>query len=177
MEVRAELGVADHQAFTRYVWYSGARGGRVWIALILVAILSLFLFLEIKLGVNLDPSTMLFTVFILSSYLVLAQRRMRPSGDGPSLGSRTFRIDDEGIRESARHHESFTRWTGVRNVARTDDHIFVFVDNCEACILPRRSFANDTEFRRCAEELEAHVARGECAAATAPLTAVREAGC
>ncbi len=145
MQVTSNIRMDDHRAFTRYVWYSGARGSWLWFLLIFIAVVVITVLMEVRTGLRLDTPTMLMTMVILTAYLALAQRRIRPIADGVALGLRTFEIENEGLRERSKHYESLTRWSGVRSVDETRDHIFVFIDNCEAHIIPKRAFRNDEE--------------------------------
>jgi len=154
MELTTDIKMHDHQAFTRFVWYSGARGTWLWFVLIFAGVFAISLMLEFNAGYRLDSPTMLVTMVILCGYLALAQRRIRPLADGTALGPRTFQITPEGLREKSQHYESLTRWSGVRDIGDTREHIFVMIDNCEAHIVPKRSFADDGHCRRFLDELE-----------------------
>jgi hypothetical protein len=140
------------------VWYSGARGSWAWFVLISVAALSISVLLESKAGIRLDATSMLVSMIILTGYLALAQRRIRPFPEGASLGSRTYVVSAEGLRERSRQFDTLTRWCGVREVDETPDHIFVFIDNCQAHIVPKRAFASADECRRFSSELRRRLA-------------------
>jgi len=103
-------------------------------------------------------ATMLLTMVILTGYLALAQRRLRPDPDGASLGDRTFTIAHEGLRERSRHYDLLTRWSGVRSIEENRGYLFVFIDNCHAHIIPKRGFANDNDARLFADELRRRTA-------------------
>jgi len=157
MQVTTELRNDDHHAFTRHVWYSGARGGRAWFVLIFLAALLLTIVIENETRMQLHTPTMLVTMFILLGYLSLAQRRIRPSSDGASLGIRTFKLVSDGLVERSRHHENLTRWSGIRGIDETKNHIFVFIDNCQAYIIPKRGFAEEAQCNAFVEELRRRV--------------------
>ena len=158
MEISTDIRVEDHQAFTRYVWYSGARGSWMWFLLIFLGVVALSTLLEAQASISLDTPTMLVTMVILTGYLALAQRRIRPDGDGASLGTRSFELTREGLWERSRNYEMLTRWRGIREVDETPTHIFVFIDNCQAHIIPKRAFSNAEHSRRFGEELRRRVA-------------------
>lgn len=153
MKLTTEITPEDHQAFTRHVWYSGARGSWVWFVMIFLGVMALSTLLEANAGIHLDTATMLVTMIILTGYLALAQRRIRPRPDGASLGARTFEITSDGLWERSRHYETLTRWLGVCEVDETRTHFFVYIDNCQAHIIPKRAFADADECRRFGEEL------------------------
>jgi hypothetical protein len=158
MEISTDIRAEDHQAFTRHVWYSGARGSWVWFLLIFLGVVALSILLEAQAGIRLDTPTMLVTMVILTGYLALAQRRIRPDRDGASLGPRTFELGREGLWERSRNFETLTRWRGVREIDETATHIFVFIDNCQAHIIPKRAFSNLEHCRRFAEETRRRIA-------------------
>ena len=153
MQVTTDLRSDDHQAFTRHVWYSGARGGWVWFALIFLAALLITIVIQNEAHIRMHTPTMLVTMIILLGYLSLAQRRIRPSDDGASLGIRTFKLVDDGLLERSRHHEHLTRWSGIRAVDETKAHLFVFIDNCQAHIIPKRGFAEESQCKTFVQEL------------------------
>jgi len=169
MQVTTDLRSDDHQAFTRHVWYSGARGGWAWFVLIFVATLLITVVIQSEAHIRMHTPTMLVTMFVLLGYLSLAQRRIRPSDDGASLGIRTFKLVDEGLLERSRHHEHLTRWSGIRGVDETKNHIFVFIDNCQAHIIPKRGFAEDTQCKTFVEELRRGVSDVAQIPAAAPI--------
>jgi hypothetical protein len=78
MRVKTDITPDDHQAFTRHIWYSGARGSWLWFVMIFVGVVALSAMLEANAGIHLDTATMLVTMVILTGYLALAQRRIRP---------------------------------------------------------------------------------------------------
>ena len=153
MRVKTDITPDDHQAFTRHIWYSGARGSWLWFVMIFVGVVALSAMLEANAGIHLDTATMLVTMVILTGYLALAQRRIRPRADGASLGPRTFELTTEGLWERSRCYETLTRWPGVCGVDETARHFFVFIDNCQAHIIPKTAFADTEECTRFGEEL------------------------
>jgi hypothetical protein len=159
MQVTTDLQRIDHQAFTRHVWYSGARGGWVWFIMIFLAALAVTVAIQSQAHIRMHTPTMLTTMFVLLGYLSLAQRRIRPNIDGVSLGIRTYKLVDEGLLERSRHHEHLTRWSGFCGVDETKTHIFVFIDNCQAHIIPKRGFAEESQCAAFVEELRSGAAR------------------
>jgi hypothetical protein len=153
MQVTTELRQDDHTAFTRYVWYSGSRGSWARFVLLFAGAAVTTGLLESQASLHLDTPTMLVTVAILLGYLELAQRRVRPLPDGASLGMRTFRLVDAGLLERSRHHENLTHWTGIHAVDESRHHVFVFIDNCHAHIIPKRGFADEGQCRAFVEQL------------------------
>jgi hypothetical protein len=125
--------------------------------MIFVGIVALSALLEANAGIHLDTATMLVTMVILTGYLALAQRRIRPRTEGASLGARTFELTSEGLWERSRHYETLTRWPGVCSIDETPRYFFVFIDNCQAHIIPKRSFEDSDACRRFGEHLHGRV--------------------
>ena len=172
MQVTTDLRQDDHLAFTRFVWYSGARGGWAWFVLIFIVALLFTTVIETKAGMRVDTPTMLLTMCILLAYLSLAQRRLRPCSEGPSLGMRTFKVVADGLIERARNYENLSRWEGIRSIDETKSHIFVFIDNCQAHIVPKRGFAEESHCRAFVDELRRGVASSIPTSFTAPAGAL-----
>ena len=175
MQVTTELRQDDHVAFTRYVWYSGSRGCWGWFGLTFVGTALLTSLAESRLNLRLDTPTLLVTVTVLLGYLELAQRRVRPLPDGASLGMRTFKVVDAGLLERSRHHENLTRWTGIHAVDETKQHLFVFIDNCHAHIIPKRGFADESHCKAFVERLRNGVLAHEAPVATETILPIATA--
>jgi hypothetical protein len=172
MEIKSDISMDDHQAFTRYVWYSGARGSWLWFVLIFLAVVAISVLLQVSAGIRLDTTTMLVTMVILTGYLALAQRRIRPDADGASLGERTFELSREGIWERSHHYDTLTRWSGVREIDETRDYVFVFIDNCQAHIIPKRAFTDPSHCGRFVAELRRHAGSKTATTVSTPVAQV-----
>lgn len=80
-----------------------------------------------------------FLVFVFY-FQLRARRQMQPDETGSVLGRKSYELTDAGIVERTPHSESMFRWSGVRAVDETPEHLFLFIDRCAAYIIPKRSF-------------------------------------
>jgi hypothetical protein len=88
-----------------------------------------------------------FLVLIIY-FLVVSARQMRsymPLENGVVLGSHIYEVGESGIGEQAKSYSSFTEWGAVKSLAVNQDHIYLFLDTMVAHIIPKRSFADQTE--------------------------------
>ncbi len=51
-----------------------------------------------------------------------------------------------GLRVTSRNGETLTRWPAVKEVVRTEDHVFFFIASRTAFLAPRRAFADANAF-------------------------------
>lgn len=49
-------------------------------------------------------------------------------------------VTEHGIHETRSQGDAFHSWSGIREIARTDDHLFVFVGRTSAHIIPVAAF-------------------------------------
>lgn len=77
----------------------------------------------------------------------LAKRRIMrlPLDEGTTLGEHFLRIGPEGVFSKTMVSEGIYRWSGIKDVAQTKDHIFMFTDAHMAHIIPKRAFANQSD--------------------------------
>ena len=97
--------------------------------------------------------TFLFMV-IIGDISRRQMQRMRPADDGFVVCSQEVFLEDEGIRQRSRHHQSVFQWSLIRAVTVTEQHVFVMVDRIAGIILPRRAFSSDAEREQFVSEIE-----------------------
>ncbi len=144
-----QLERADVLAFHRFRTIGSClRGGSHAWMLRGLALLALALALvEWRTG---DPPTvaglLLFAVAILlfpRAYWALVLGRCRKAVDDPQnafrMGRKTMTMTPEGLHIAEPGEESKLAWVNVIRVARTDDHIFLFVSTLQALVIPRAS--------------------------------------
>ena len=57
-----------------------------------------------------------------------------------------------GLQSSSADGETLTRWPAVKEVVRTDEHVFFFISSKTAFLVPRRAFRDPQEFEAFASE-------------------------
>jgi hypothetical protein len=58
----------------------------------------------------------------------------------------TFTLDEEGFIAESRYGKAELKWAIVQKLARTKNHIFIYVAQYAAHVIPRRAFRDDAEW-------------------------------
>jgi hypothetical protein len=178
MSIKTEVTQKDYQAFVKHVarMVSASSGSKIVRLFISIAFgLALALALSL-LKVAARPTFFwalicgaLFGGLVLMSFVAYVSRqqmqRMRPVDDWLIVGAHEVFLEEEGIRQRSRRHQSVYQWSLVRAVALTEQHMFVMVDRIAGIILPRRAFASEAEREQFLSEIERR--SGQARAATA----------
>ena len=59
---------------------------------------------------------------------------------------KTLSFGEDSILGESEYGKSETRWTVFQKLARTRNHIFLYVGQGTAVVIPRRAFNNSTQF-------------------------------
>lgn len=70
------------------------------------------------------------------------------------VGPQRVELTPQGLRTTSPKGETLTRWSGVQEVVRTQDHVFVFVTRNTAFMAPRRAFPSADAFEAFGRETE-----------------------
>ena len=62
------------------------------------------------------------------------------------LTDHTITLEDGSFVEETAYNNTDHKWTGVQKLARTRRHIFIYVSQHAAHVIPRRAFRDDTEW-------------------------------
>lgn len=97
------------------------------------------------------PTALAVSVFVNALFIAFAweffhvQRALRPEADDRFMSERAIELTADGISEVGPLTDSFTRWAAVREAKETAKHLFLFLDNRSAHIIPKRSFSDPEE--------------------------------
>lgn len=81
-----------------------------------------------------------------------SNRRFLESDAGaPALAPRTVQLDEQGVHSGMGDADSRIGWSAIHRVGRGPQHLFLYLDGRQALIVPRRAFAEESEFEDCAE--------------------------
>jgi hypothetical protein len=69
------------------------------------------------------------------------------------LGKHELEIRDEGLVERTDINESLHRWAGFHKIVLTRRHLFIYVTDTNAHVVPRRCFASEPEMLAFRDEL------------------------
>jgi hypothetical protein len=64
--------------------------------------------------------------------------RMASSGGLGSIGPHRLFVDGEGLHEETTGTKLITAFPSIRRIEQTDDHVFIFVGEARALIIPKR---------------------------------------
>lgn len=55
-------------------------------------------------------------------------------------------LSSEGIKRVSPHSEGLHRWRAIQNISATPTHVFFYVNNAQAVVVPARAFFDEAEF-------------------------------
>jgi hypothetical protein len=82
-----------------------------------------------------------------------------PEEGGLTLGRVHMELSTEGIHTERDHSTALTRWSALREVTRTDTHLFLWVDALSAYILPLRDLPEGLDAEAVVERMQAFAGR------------------
>jgi len=143
------LDQEDVWQLTRYVYRSDRRYRRQMISLVvyLPALLLLFMWLSLhRFWLSLAVAALFSGILLPLIYWKVKRDVMRTAAKRPGvLGEHTIEIDAEGVRERTAVNDTFTSWKGVHNIVDDKKHIYLFVAENMAHVVPKRAFASDLD--------------------------------
>lgn len=160
MTIQTDITQTDWAAFVKFVVRRAARGatgrlGRWFISIGIGVVLGLTFTFS---GISLDIPSLLVGIVGGTVWLVtvsrLRSRGMGPARDSYILGPREVTVSDDGLHETSQQHDSVFRWSAIREVLVTDQHVFVMVDTSAALIVPTRAFQTDDEREQFVNEIQ-----------------------
>jgi hypothetical protein len=93
-----------------------------------------------------------FTVFAVITVLSLVSKANRTI-----LTDHSITIRDDVLVEESPFSRTEQKWTGIPRLVRTRRHIFAYISQYAAHVIPRRAFPDAQEFDRFYAELNSHV--------------------
>jgi hypothetical protein len=160
MTINTDITQKDWKAFVRYIVRRAQKRCMLlsFLMIMIVGIVVASIVMFSAAGIEFPPPSF-FTGLVVgiiaqiaASWLVA--RQMRPAADGYILGPQEIEVTDAGFRVMSQRHESVFHWDGIRDAEVTAKHIFVMVDRNAGIIVPRRSFASDSEREEFVSEVQ-----------------------
>jgi hypothetical protein len=62
------------------------------------------------------------------------------------VGKHTLSITSAGVTDKTRFGNTVTTWRDVRKVVATNEHVFIYVSDTVAHVVPRRDFPDEARF-------------------------------
>ena len=169
MKLTYRIEKKDHYAFQ---WHYILRSSNAWRQYSVVLILGM-------LGISYDSYNreadfqtaityiagyvlLMVLTFFVSSYITLKSAVSRNcSGDNNRLvGEHCFIVDDTAVCEQSGPVEIRVKWIGIHKIAVGEEHAFIFYNPQSAFIVPKRAFADESDFnqfvRDCNSRLPGH---------------------
>lgn len=154
MEINVDITREDYASFNKYWVFKKRKNISVLVVLIFAFGFSYIIdykppFEFLKYLINVIFIGFVFGFFYFLVMLMLMElTKYLPSEGGAVLGKRKFIITDEGLYEETKNGKSFQEWNGIKDIEVNKKHIFVFVDNVAAYIIPKRYFSNQEEQKK-----------------------------
>lgn len=79
---------------------------------------------------------------------------LMPNEPGPSLGPLKLTVNEQGIAVAGTGSKTITEWSGVKQIARINDYIFIFIDRQMAHYVPVSAFETEKKVTEFLNELE-----------------------
>lgn len=92
--------------------------------------------------------------------------RFVPSEDGSFFSPGTLHLSAAGLKSSGRGQESSTDWSWVKNVSSTETHVFLWMDQTIAQVIPVRELPDGVAMSDFMASLESWVSAGKGESAT-----------
>jgi protein-S-isoprenylcysteine O-methyltransferase Ste14 len=73
------------------------------------------------------------------------QDQMLPQPEGSVLGSHLYKIREDAIHIHSSYGTTQLSWRGIKSLEETPRHFFLFIDRSVAFILPKHSFAGESQ--------------------------------
>ena len=89
----------------------------------------------------------LLLAFVVVFWTVITVLTMISRKNKPLYCRRSLTVGDEGFITESEYGRSETRWPLVQRLARTRTHIFLYLSQQSAVIVPRRAFADKTQWK------------------------------
>lgn len=146
MRIEVEHTLADWRAYLRFVTQNtAAQRRRLWLVIVVVAVATALLLsaLDWIPGWRFDGWSALLAIgFVVTMILIMARLNRRLSGVPQSwLGPQVYELREDGIHCETRSGRTFVRWSALREVVETPDHLFLMLDEVAALIVPTRGLA------------------------------------
>lgn len=86
------------------------------------------------------PFVLLYPSVLRHETIAVARRQVGSDPAGPALGHHTLEVTADAVTEVCALHTLSIRWPGIRSITGTSNHIFIYLTNHSAIIVPLRSF-------------------------------------
>jgi hypothetical protein len=89
---------------------------------------------------------LLLALFMIAFWGVIILLSMISRRNKPLFCDKTITLGEEAFIGESQYGKSETRWTMVQKLARTRSHIFIYLNQENAVVIPRRAFENAAQW-------------------------------
>jgi hypothetical protein len=161
-DIHIEVNLDDFRAFLSFVQTRAknttSRGGNPILARLLTFFVWMGTGLALSLLVNafggrvhlpsaIGAAVLVLTIFVSMIYsrMKRLQDQMLPQPDGAVLGGHLYQIRDDALHIHSSYGATQLAWRGIKSLEETPTHFFLFIDQSVGFILPKRSFAGESQ--------------------------------
>lgn len=92
-------------------------------------------------------AVIVFTIVVSLIYwhMKKLQDQMLPQPGGAVLGSHLYQVRDDALHIQSSFGATQLAWRGIKSLEETSTHFFLFIDRSVGFILPKRSFADESQ--------------------------------
>jgi len=170
MKLTYRIEKKDHSAFLWHYFLRSSNTWRQYIVMLILGILALS-YVSYNLGVQFKTAVtfiagyvvLMVLMLFVSSYVTIkssVRRYFSVSDNNGVVGDHCFIVDDSAVCEQVGPIETRVKWIGIRKVSVTEDHAFIYYTPQTAFIVPKRAFAEESDFnqfvRDCVSRLPEH---------------------
>jgi len=102
---------------------------------------------RIHLPSAIGAAVLVFTIVVSMIYwhMKKLQDQMLPQPDGAVLGSHLYQVREDALHIRSSFGATQLTWSGIKSLEETPTHFFLFIDRSVGFILPKRSFAGESQ--------------------------------
>ncbi len=150
MKIETDMTKDDYKKLRRYVFFNYRKTYIYYIAAFLIIILfgwpreESATVVEVILYVL---STIILYLSIFAIFLAISSlvRKLSKNELQPILGNHTFELQEDAFIEQNTIGKSKTDYANFNHIGNTKDHLFLFVTNGSAFLIPKRAFPNQIQ--------------------------------
>jgi hypothetical protein len=161
MTIESNIELKDYQAFRMFLFSKSINKGFsksliIWLIVVFVGTILLnwqgyHLHIPTLIG-----SGIIFIAILAFSFATSFKTNI-PWKDGVILGQKTVVISDEGIAETSDKYNMHLKWSVVKSIEETKDHIFLMIDNHMGNIIPKRDLKEENKIAELIDVLSRYV--------------------
>lgn len=170
MKLEYDLSEQDYMAFNmHYIKYSKRIRSSLFVQRYLISLIFLVIpFVTggakyISLGGSLALAVVIYVLWVVfypkyfNGALKKRVTKILNQGNNKSLlGRRTMSLGEDGISEMGNYGDGKIPWDSIKKVEETNEHIFVYINDVNAYVIPIRAFKNEDDKKKFLDAIGEH---------------------